>query len=352
MLNLYSLAQDFERTIAKLQQQVLQIRMVPLGQMFGKLSQILRRSSKSLGKKINLAVFGEHTEIDKHIAEEVMDPLVHIMRNAIDHGIEPARERASAGKEKAGNIKLKAFQRGNNVVIEISDDGRGIDAEMIRRKAMEGGLLKDGDALSDQEGLDILFPPGFSTKESASEVSGRGVGLDIVREKLSSLGGAVEVKSEPGVGTTFTLILPITLAIVKALLVRVGSQKFAVPLSSISETVSVEQDHIRKRENRDVYILKDEILPVETLKDMFELPGHQADRPFVVVVGHGKRRRGFVVDELLGQSEVVIKSLGGYFEGLRGIAGAAEIGKDEVILVLDVESLIEESMAREGAAHV
>lgn len=354
MLGLYRVVQGLERENERLQQQVLDIRMVPVDQIFRKLAQVVRRYSKSLGKKMQLLTFGEDTEIDKHLAEELIDPLMHIVRNAVDHGIEPAKERRAVGKKISGSIEIKAFQRGNNVVVEVRDDGKGLDREEITRKAAEKGIIniKKCSDIEDREIYDLLFSPGFSTRDTVSEVSGRGVGLDIVKEKLSALGGTVEVWSELGSGTAFMLTLPITLAIVKALLVRTGGEKFAVPLSSIFETVDVEHGDIIKAEDRKIYRLRDEELPVASLADLFRLPGGAAEKSFAVVAGHGARRICLLVDELIGRSEVVIKSLGGYLEGVKGIGGAAEIGKDDVVLVLDVESIVEETLAGEGVSHV
>jgi two-component system chemotaxis sensor kinase CheA len=257
------------------------------------------------------------------------------------------------GKKERGSIVLKAFQRGSHVVIEVKDDGRGIEFEKVRKKALEKGLLEPGVELEESEILNFIFAPGFSTKEVASEISGRGVGLDVVKEKLSMLGGFTEVYSKKDEGTTFTLTLPITLAIIKALIVRVGKEKFAVPLTAISETVMVEHKDIQTIEWKDVYYTRGEMLPIMSVGKIFSLETDRSDRSYAVVVGLGARKLGLLVDELLGQPEIVIKSLGEYFKGLGGFAGAAEIGKHEVILVLDVESLIEKSLIRhEGMSHV
>jgi two-component system chemotaxis sensor kinase CheA len=352
VINFYRIGQSLERRLAELQNQVLSIRMVPIGQIFSRLGQVIRRYSRSIGKKLDLQVFGENTEIDKFLAEEVIDPLVHIVRNAIDHGIEPASERKAKGKDEAGGIRLRAYQRGNSVVIEVEDDGDGIDMKKIKKRAIERGLIKQTDELIDREIYDLMFTPGFSTSESVSEVSGRGVGLDIVKDKLSSLGGIVEVHSIKDKGTTFVLTLPITLAIIRALMVRAGDERFAIPVTSMSETLVVNNSSIQTIENRKVYNLRGELLPMTSLRDVLKLPEVQMERSFAVVVGHGDKKVGLLVDDLLGQQEVVIKSLGEYFDELKGFAGAAEIGRHEVVLVIDVEAIIEESLSRKGVAYV
>ena len=351
--DVHKISQTFERRLAELQDEVLEIRMVPIGQIFSRLAQVIRRYSREIGKEIGLALYGEDTELDKSLAEEIVDPLMHLVRNSMDHGLEPAEERKMKGKKERGSIVLKAFQRGSHVVIEVKDDGRGIEFEKVRKKALEKGLLEPGVELEESEILNFIFTPGFSTKEVASEISGRGVGLDVVKEKLSMLGGFTEVYSKKDEGTTFTLTLPITLAIIKALIVRVGKEKFAVPLTAISETVVVEHKDIQTIEWKDVYYTRGEMLPIMSVGKIFSLETDRSDRSYAVVVGLGARKLGLLVDELLGQPEIVIKSLGEYFKGLGGFAGAAEIGKHEVILVLDVESLIEKSLIRhEGMSHV
>lgn len=328
--------------------------MIPVGQIFSRLSQVIRRYAREMGKQIELVLYGEDTEIDKHLAEEIVDPLMHIVRNAIDHGIELPEERKKAGKRETGTIMLKAFQRGNHVVIEVSDDGSGIDIERVKKKALEKGLInpESGD-LSDKEILDIIFLPGFSTKTTVSEVSGRGVGMDVVKERITSLGGFVDVVTEKGKGTTFILTTPITLAILKALLVRVGKERFAIPLTSISETLVIDHNDLQTIEGKKVFNLRGEMLPVEGLDRLFDIKRDENDRSFAIVAGFGSRRIGFLVDEVLGQQEIVIKSLGEYFKGLKGFAGAAEIGKHEVILVIDIESLIEENILKQrNIVHV
>jgi two-component system chemotaxis sensor kinase CheA len=352
VIDIYKVSQNLERKIEELQDQMLEIRMVPVGQIYRRLSQVIRRYSREVGKKIELNMFGEDTEIDKYLAEEILDPLVHIVRNAIDHGLESQKERIASGKPEIGHVTLKAFQRGNHVVMEVSDDGTGIDPERLKKKALEKGLIDIDTELTEKDMMELIFMPGFSTKEVVSEVSGRGVGLDIVKDKVSSMGGFVDVTSEKGLGTIFSLTLPITLAIIKVLMVRVGSETFGVPLSSISETLTMRHDNLQSIENRKVFNLRGELLPVTWLKNIFGIGGDDSDKSFAVIVGFGERRMGLLVDELIGQDEIVIKGVGEYLDGIKGLAGAAEIGRHEIVLVLDIEGIIEECIARRGALHV
>jgi two-component system, chemotaxis family, sensor kinase CheA len=351
--DVYKITQTLERQLAALQDEVLEIRMVPVGQLFSRLAQVIRRYSREMGKDIELAMFGEDTELDKSLAEEIVDPLMHLVRNSIDHGIEPAETRRRKGKNEQGNIVLKAFQKGNYVVIEVIDDGRGIDIDKVRAKAVEKGLMEPDAELEERELVNFIFTPGFSTKETATEISGRGVGMDVVKEKLAMLGGFSEVYTKKNEGTTFTLTLPITLAIIKALIVQVGEMKLAIPLTAISETMAIEQKDLQAVERREVFYLRGEMLPIMGVGHIFRIETQRNDMTFAVVVGFGRRKLGILVDEIIGQQEIVIKSLGEYFKGLGGFAGAAEIGRHEVILVLDVESIIEKSlMKHEGMSHV
>lgn len=352
LIDLYRVAQTLDRKLAELQGQVLEIRMVPVAQIFSRLGQVVRRYSRKVNKKIDIELYGEETEIDKFLAEEIIDALVHIVRNSIDHGLEPSDERVKAGKKEAGKIRLRAMQRGNNVVIEVSDDGRGIRPERIIEKAVEKNLIEPDAQLTLREVYDLMFLPGFSTKESVSEVSGRGVGLDIVRDKAASLGGFVEVSSKVGDGTKFSLTLPITLAIVRSLLVKSGDERFAVPLSSMSETVTVDKSAINSIEGRRFFNLRGDVVPLVFLRELFDIPGPQPDHSFAAIVGYGDRKIGLIADELLVQHDIVIKSVSEYLEGTKGIAGAAEIGRHEVILVLDVEAIIEESLTKKAQATV
>jgi two-component system chemotaxis sensor kinase CheA len=351
--DVHKISETLERRFAELQHQVLEIRMVPIGQIFSRLAQVVRRYSREIEKQIDLTVFGEDTEIDKYIAEEIVDPLMHLVRNAIDHGIEPPGERKKKGKKESGTIVLRAYQKGNHVVIELKDDGAGVDVRKVKKKAVEKGLIEAGAELDEEKVIDFIFTPGFSTKDLVSEVSGRGVGLDVVKDKVSALGGFVGVETSMDAGSTFMLTLPITLAIIKALIVRVGDDKFAVPLTSMSETLMVEQKDIQSIESKEVYYLRGDMLPMIRVSKFFGVRNDAAERCFAVVVGLGDRKAGLLVDELYGQQEIVIKSLGGYLQKLKGFAGAAEIGRHEVILVLDAEALIGDAVTRQkGGAYV
>ena len=356
VIDVHKISQTLEKRLVELQNRVLEIRMVPIGQIFSRLAQVIRKYSREIGKKIELVMYGEDTEIDKYIAEEVIDPLMHLVRNALDHGIEPSEERKRKGKKESGTIILKASQRGNHVIIEVKDDGGGIDIQKVKEKAMERGLLASDAELDEKGIIDFIFTPGFSTKEVVSEVSGRGVGMDVVKEKLAAIGGFAEIDTEKDKGTTMLLTIPITLAIVKSLLIRVGDMKFAMPLTSISETVVITRNELQTVEGKEVYNLRGEMLPMTNIGRVFAIGESESEKFFAVVVGAGNRKHGLIVDELFGQHEIVIKSLGEYFAGLRGFAGAAEIGKHEVILVIDVDALIEESVIKQkikgGAVNV
>lgn len=344
-----------ERRLHDLQKGVMDVRMVPVGQLFEKMTRIVRRVSNEQGKKIDLDIRGADTELDKLIIEDVSDPLMHIIRNAIDHGLEPPSERLAAGKPEKGTIHLWAAQKGNHVVIEVRDDGRGIDPQKVRRKAIERGLIDPADELTREEIFELLFLPGFSTRDEVSDLSGRGVGMDVVKNNISNLSGMIELQSEVGRGTAMIITLPITLAIIKALIVRVSGQTYAVPINSVQETLMIDSSTIRTIERREVLELRESTLPLLRLDRAFHLAG-QAGEPgqkfFVAVVGLADKRIGFVVDELLGQQDVVIKSLGKALAFVKGIAGAAELGNQKTILVLDVAGLMGEALRGETSSHV
>lgn len=328
--------------------------MVPVAQLFDKMKRIVRRLSSEQHKQINLQVWGEETELDKLIVEELSDPLVHIIRNAIDHGVELPEERTAVGKSSKALIELRAFQKGNHVVIEIADDGRGINAEKVREKAVRQGLIRSDADLNRQQVHDLLMMPGFSTRDEVSEVSGRGVGLDVVKNNISALSGLVEIDSTPGQGTCISLTLPITLAIIKALIVKVCGRTYAVPINSVMETLMLDARQIQTIEKMEVLDLRQTTLPLVRLANVFSLPCAQIapGRCFVAVVGMAEKRLGLIVDELLGQQDVVIKSLGSNLSFLKGIAGAADLGNQKTILVLDIGGLIEEALRGESQIHV
>jgi two-component system chemotaxis sensor kinase CheA len=333
-----------ERKLTELQEGVIEVRMVPIGQIFTRLSQAVRKYASEAGKDIDMEMLGEDTELDKLVVEEISDPLMHLIRNSIDHGIEPAQERARRGKPARGKIRLNAYPKGNRVAISVEDDGAGLDPERLWRKAVEKELVDPSLTLSRREMLDLIFLPGFSTKEEVSEVSGRGVGMDVVRRNVAKLSGTIDIDTAIGRGTNITITLPITLAIIKGLMVEAGGEKFAMPLSAVSETLMLTPDKVDSVERREVITLRGETLPLLRLDEIFGLPKKGGQEfVYVVVAGLAESRLGFVVDRLLGQQEVVIKSLGDKLKDIHGIAGATELGDNEVVLILDLEALISES---------
>jgi two-component system chemotaxis sensor kinase CheA len=343
-----------ERRLHELQKGVMDVRMVPVGQLFDKMTRIVRRVSNEQGKKVDLDIKGADTELDKLIIEDVSDPLMHIIRNAIDHGLETPQERRAAGKPEKGLVELWASQKGNHVVIEVHDDGRGIDTDKVCRKAIEKGLISANQTLTEEEIFELLFMPGFSTRDEVSDLSGRGVGLDVVKNNITALSGMIEVKSQPGQGSSMIITLPITLAIIKALIVRVGVITYAIPINSVLETLMIDADTIQTVERREVIELRKNTVSLLRLDRVFDLPtasDHNEHRLFVAIVGLAEKRMGFVVDELLGQQDVVIKSLGKALGFVKGIAGAAELGNQKTILVLDVAGLMTEALRGESSLH-
>ncbi|NVI98171.1 chemotaxis protein CheA [Myxococcus sp. AM009] len=338
-----------ERKLEALQEGLLEARMVPVGQVFDKLARLVRRSTREAGKEIELAISGGEVELDKLIVEELSDPLMHLIRNAIDHGVESPDARLAAGKPRRAVVGLRAEQKGNHVVIEVSDDGAGIDEVRVREVAITRGVITFAQAqeLSRRELLNLIFQPGFSTARSVSELSGRGVGLDVVKNNLGNLSGIIDVWSERGRGTAFHLTLPVTLAIIRALLVGVSGRTYAVPLNSVLEIISVQPREIRTVERREVLDLRGQTLPFVRLARMFALPERPVSRHFVVVVGLAQERLGIAVDELHGQQDIVTKPLGGRLQSVRGISGATDLGNRRTVLVLDVAALLEEGMAVE-----
>jgi two-component system, chemotaxis family, sensor kinase CheA len=337
-------AKGLERRLNELQKGVMEIRMIPVGQLYEKMGRIVRKISREQGKKVELKTFGADTELDKLIMEDISDPLMHIIRNAIDHGIEFPEERVSAGKEERGLIKLSSYQKGNHVVIEIEDDGRGIVVDKVKKKAIEKGLISAGDILTEREAIDLIFLPGFSTSETISEVSGRGVGMDVVKNNIAAVSGMVDVESTAGQGSRMIITLPITLAIIKALIITSADRYYALPITSVLESLMLETKDILTVERKEVMQLRESTLPLLRLNSFFhpEAKRIESDSSFVVVVGVAEKRLGLVVDDLLGQQDIVIKTLGAMFEGLKGISGAADLGDQRTILVLDVSGIIHE----------
>ncbi len=339
------ISRNLDRKLNELQKSVIEIRMVPVGQIYSKLSRTVRKLARELGKEIELVLRGEDTELDKMMVEELTDPLMHIIRNALDHGIESPEDRRKAGKSSIGHVTLNAYQQGNSVVLDVIDDGRGIDPEKIRRVAIDRGLIGEKDIIDQQRAYELLFTPGFSTASQVSEISGRGVGLDVVKRNIQELKGTIEVMSRPGEGSTFRISLPITLAIIQALIVQAGGEKFAIPLTSVEESLRIYSRDIRTVERKEVFTLRDFTLPLLRLSDAFQLDDghdHGADTKwFVVVTRAGEKIVGLLVDSLVRQQEVVIKSIGERLKTIPGIAGATEIGESDIVLVVDVGSLID-----------
>ena len=340
---------QLERKLDALQQGLLEARMVPVGQVFDRLARLVRRIAREAGKEIDFLSTGGEVELDKLIVEELSDPLMHIIRNAIDHGAESPEAREASGKPRRARVSLRAEQKGNHVVIEVSDDGSGIDELGVRETALRKGLITEAQAreMSRRELLNLIFLPGFSTARTVSELSGRGVGLDVVKNNIGNLSGIIDVWSERGQGTAFHLTLPVTLAIIRALVVGVSGRTYAVPLNSVLEILSVKPSEIRTVERREVLDVRGQTLPLMRLSRLFSHPERQNDRHFVVVAGLAQERLGIAVDELQGQQDIVVKSLGGRLQGVRGISGAADLANRRTVLVLDVGALLEEGMSVE-----
>jgi two-component system, chemotaxis family, sensor kinase CheA len=360
------LQRTFERHLGAMQQGILEVRMVPLGQVFDKLARVVRQISRDADKLVNLVITGAETEVDKLIVEELSDPLMHMMRNAIDHGIEPRHEREAVGKPAVGTIALNAFQKGNHVVIEIEDDGHGIDVKNLLDVAVRRGLVAADEArsISRQEILNLVFIPGLTTKVDVSEMSGRGVGMDVVKTNIAKLGGVIDLQSEEGIGTKVTVTLPITLAIISALVVKLADRLFAIPLANVQEGVVLDPAGVRNIEGREVVTLRGSSLQLCRLARLFGLEenagwGAEAAlaeevqnagrrsrvREYIVVTVVGNRRLGLVVSTLVGEQDVVIKALGPSLKGVRGFAGASELGDQRIALVIDAPALVEEMTA-------
>ncbi len=327
-----------------LQLAVMKTRMQPMGKVFNKFPRMVRDLSRELGKSIELIIEGEETELDKSIVEEIGDPLIHIIRNSCDHGIEPLEERRRLNKPETGKVQLSAYNEGNHIVIKISDDGKGLDPVMLKEKAIEKGVISERDAegMSDREAFNLIFKPGFSTAKVVSNVSGRGVGMDVVKTNIEKLNGIIEIDSEVGVGTTQKLKIPLTLAIIQALLVGVQEEYYAIPLSSVLETVRISQDEIYTVDGKSVLRLRDEVLSLVRLSDIFKVDAilESNSDVYVVIIGLADQKIGVIVDYLIGQEEVVIKSLGYYLKNTRGIAGATVRGDGKITLIVDVGAMM------------
>ena len=343
-----STSQNLGRITGELQEGVMRIRMVPISQIFSRFPRLVRDLSKNLNKKINLVIEGEETELDKSVIEDLLDPIMHSVRNSVDHGIESAAERKAAGKSEEGMVLLKATNEGNMIVIEIGDDGKGIDVEAVKAKAVERGIISPNKVLADPEAYNLIFEPGFSTAKEITAISGRGVGLDVVRRSIEKLNGTVTVDSTRGKGTKFTIKLPLTLAIIQGLLVRVGPEIYSIPITSVIESLRVKPEDIRMIDNNEVFNIRSDVISLLRLNRLFGIRSEeQQDYFFIVIVGTAEKKMGFMVDSLIGEEDVVIKPLRDQFTNSPGIAGASILGDGSVSLIIDVGQLLELGLKKE-----
>lgn len=342
---LSDIVEHMSRVSGDLQNTILNMRMVSIDQVFNRFPRMVRDLAKEMNKQVQLDISGEETELDRTVVDEIGDPLVHLLRNALDHGLETAEERKRRGKLEVGRIALRAFHSGNHVFIEIEDDGAGIDRDKVLNKAVERGIVESSerDNMTDGDVYKLLFDSGFSTADQITDVSGRGVGLDVVRNKIESLGGSVTVDSEKGKGTKFSIQLPMTLSILTALLVRVQQEKFAIPLSAILETGKFKRDDVKKVHGQPVLRFRERVVPLLSLQHVFSVPAATENKPddlFVVIVKKREQLTGIIVDEFLGQQEVVLKSLGNYLTQVFAISGATILGDGQVALIVDTNALV------------
>lgn len=321
----------------------MRIRMLPISVAFNRFPRLVRDISRKLGKKIELKISGENTELDKTVLEKIGDPLVHMVRNSLDHGLEMPEERLAVGKPEVGVIHLNAYHKGGNIIIEISDDGRGINKTKVLSKARERGLINTDEYLADERIYELLFAPGFSTADQVTDISGRGVGMDVVKRNIQALGGGIEVRSEEGKGTTFTIRLPLTLSIMDGQLVMVGDQTYILPLMSIVESLQIAPDRLSRVAGRaEVYKLREEYIPVIRLHEILDIkPRQENERPLLVVIEGEGQKVGLMIDDLLGQQQVVIKSLETNFFRVEGLSGSTILGDGTVALILDIGGLFQ-----------
>ena len=347
-----STTQNLGRIASELQEGVMKIRMVPIGQIFNRFPRVVRDLSRDLGRKVNLVLEGEDTELDKSVVEDLLDPIMHCVRNSVDHGIEPPEVRKSMGKEETGTLLLKASNEGNMIVIDIVDDGAGIDVNKIREKAIKKGLIHPSKILSDQEAYNMIFQPGFSTADKISNVSGRGVGLDVVKTMVEKLKGTINITSTLHKGTKFSIRLPLTLAIIQGLLVRVGKEVYSIPIANVIESQRIKKDTINTIDNYEVLNVRNEVISILRLNRLFNIRNTKDDEwSFIVIVGSQEKKIGVMVDELIGEEDVVIKPLRDQFTTSPGIAGASILGDGSVSLIIDVSQLLELGVRQELSAQ-
>lgn len=336
--------EQMDRVTTDLQNIVMKVRMVPVSQVFNRFPRMVRDVAKELNKEINLTIEGEETELDRTVIDEIGDPIMHLLRNSLDHGVEHPDDREAKGKPRTGEVGLIARHEGNNVVIMVTDDGAGINADKMRRKAVEKGMMtqEEVDKLDDADAVRIIFLPGFSTAEQISDISGRGVGMDVVRNKIEALSGHVDVETHIDEGSVFKIKLPLTLAIIQAMLVKVQEEMYAIPLGSIDSTINIQPDDIKTVQNKEVIVLRGEIIPIIRMEQTLQIPHvKDYDEIFVVVVHAGEAKAGIVVDNLIGQQEIVIKTLGNLFTGLKMFSGATVLGDGRVALIIDVATMMQ-----------
>jgi two-component system chemotaxis sensor kinase CheA len=347
-LRLKNVLYNIDRTTREFQEQIMSIRMIPIGPTFNQFRRFVRDAARELGKEIQFEVFGDETELDKTVIEKIGDPLKHMIRNAIDHGIEDAAERERRGKERIARIRLNAYHQEGNVFIEVTDDGGGLDREKIRDKAVSLGYLKAGEEIADDRLFSFLFRPGFTTAERAGDLSGRGVGMDVVKTNIEALRGTIEIETMEGAGTTFRLKLPLTLAIIEGMLVRSGENVYIIPLLSIVECIQPKREDVETIEGKgELVCVREAYIPLVRLYEFFGIGADCADpwEALVVIVESGNETAGIMVDELVGQQQIVIKSLSAHISDTRAVSGAAILGDGRVALILDIHGLVGE-MAR------
>ena len=343
-------SQVLGRTTGELQEGVMQIRMVPIARIFNRFPRLIRDVSQDLNKKVQLVIKGEETELDKSVVDDLIDPLIHCVRNSVDHGLEKPEERKANGKPEEGTVCLKATNEGSMIVIEISDDGKGIDVKAVHRKAVGNGIIHPSKTLSDVEAFNLIFEPGFSTAKSITNISGRGVGLDVVKKQIEKLNGTVTVWSELGVGTTVTIKLPLTLAIIQGLLVRVGTETYAIPIPAVLDGHRIKVSDINRIDNYEVFNVRNEAVSLFRLSSLFKIPVEESgEYRYVILVGSAEKKMGLMVDALIGEEDVVIKPLNDRYTNSPGIAGATILGDGTVALIIDIGQLLELGCNREKA---
>lgn len=352
--NIVEISSHLGQVTNSLQEEIMKARMLPVAHIFNRLPRMVRDLAHKMGKEVAFIIEGRDTELDRNVIEVIGDPLIHLLRNAVDHGIEPPEERIRLGKPRTGKILLKASYAENHIIITLMDDGKGMDPAKLRQKAIEKGMItaEVANHLSDKEALDLIFTPGFSTAVNVSDVSGRGVGMDIVRSQIEQINGSVEYISVFGMGTTFTIKLPLTLAIIRALMVELGKNIFAFPLSSVMETLAIAPGEIKNIQHNEVIVVRGKVLPLLRLTKIYHQEDNQAEFLFVVVLGSGDKKIGVVVNQLIGEQEIVIKTMGDYLGQVPGLSGATILGDGSVALIVDTRGITKESGVEEAAYAV